>query len=130
MFPRVNSSAIAIHNGSIFIGDKGMVTTGCYGERTRLVPAEKMRDYQLPAAIPLPLTRPLPRLDSRSQRRRARVLELQRRRTVCAMDAARRDRDEVRRQADVGYGEDALHEQQSGANEFLKPKFRKGWKFV
>src|SRR5262249_19078932 len=36
-------------NGSLFIGDKGMVTTGCYGERTRLVPAEKMQDYRLPA---------------------------------------------------------------------------------
>jgi predicted dehydrogenase len=35
-------------NGSLFIGDKGMVTTGCYGERTRLVPAAKMRDYRLP----------------------------------------------------------------------------------
>jgi predicted dehydrogenase len=35
-------------NGSLFIGDKGMVTTGCYGERTRLVPAVKMEDYRLP----------------------------------------------------------------------------------
>jgi len=26
-----------------------MVTTGCYGERTRLVPASKMEDYRLPA---------------------------------------------------------------------------------
>jgi predicted dehydrogenase len=38
-------------NGSIFIGDKGMVTTGCYGERTRLVPVAKMQDYQLPAPV-------------------------------------------------------------------------------
>ena len=38
-------------NGSVFIGDKGMVTTGCYGERTRLVPAEKMKDYKLPAPV-------------------------------------------------------------------------------
>jgi predicted dehydrogenase len=38
-------------NGSIFIGDKGMVTTGCYGERTRLVPAAKMADYKLPAPV-------------------------------------------------------------------------------
>ena len=36
-------------NGSLFIGEKGMVTTGCYGERTRLVPAAKMNDYRLPA---------------------------------------------------------------------------------
>jgi predicted dehydrogenase len=35
-------------NGSLFIGDKGMVTTGCYGERTRLVPAAKMLDYKMP----------------------------------------------------------------------------------
>jgi hypothetical protein len=35
-------------NGSVFIGDKGVVTTGCYGERTRLLPAEKMKDYKLP----------------------------------------------------------------------------------
>jgi predicted dehydrogenase len=36
-------------NGSLFIGDSGMVTTGCYGERSRLVPASKMEDYRLPA---------------------------------------------------------------------------------
>lgn len=36
-------------NGSLFLGEKGMVTTGCYGERTRLVPASKMLDYQMPA---------------------------------------------------------------------------------
>ena len=35
-------------NGSLFIGDKGMVTTGCYGERTRLVPESKMKDYKKP----------------------------------------------------------------------------------
>jgi hypothetical protein len=35
-------------NGSLFIGDKGMLTTGCYGERTRLVPAAKMADYKMP----------------------------------------------------------------------------------
>lgn len=35
-------------NGSVFIGTKGMVTTGCYGEDTRLVPVAKMKDYKLP----------------------------------------------------------------------------------
>ena len=39
------------NNGSIFLGDKGIVTTGCYGERTRLVPAAKMQDYRLPPAM-------------------------------------------------------------------------------
>ena len=38
-------------NGSLFIGDKGMVTTGCYGERTRLVPASKMKDYKMPPQV-------------------------------------------------------------------------------
>jgi len=38
-------------NGSLFIGDKGMVTTGCYGERTRLVPATRMKDYKMPPPL-------------------------------------------------------------------------------
>jgi predicted dehydrogenase len=38
-------------NGSLFVGDKGMLTTGTYGEQTRLLPvAEKMRDYKFPEA--------------------------------------------------------------------------------
>ena len=49
MFRQANCIGDSDINGSIFIGDKGMVTTGCYGERTRLVPAEKMQDYRLPA---------------------------------------------------------------------------------
>ena len=38
-------------NGSLFIGDKGLMTTGCYGERTRLVPASRMADYELPPPV-------------------------------------------------------------------------------
>jgi predicted dehydrogenase len=38
-------------NGSLFIGSKGMVTTGCLGDGTRLVPAEKMKDYKLPPQL-------------------------------------------------------------------------------
>lgn len=38
-------------NGSLFIGEKGMITTGCYGERSRLVPAAKMKDYKLPPPL-------------------------------------------------------------------------------
>jgi hypothetical protein len=33
----------------LFIGDKGMLTTGTYGEETRLLPMEKMKDYKFPA---------------------------------------------------------------------------------
>lgn len=38
-------------NGSLFVGDKGFITTGTYGEWTRLIPVEKMRDYQFPAEL-------------------------------------------------------------------------------
>jgi hypothetical protein len=42
--PRVGSP-----DGSLFIGDKGMLTTGTYGEQTRLIPTAKMADYRMPA---------------------------------------------------------------------------------
>lgn len=35
-------------DGSLFIGDKGMITTGTYGDQTRLIPVEKMKDYRFP----------------------------------------------------------------------------------
>ena len=38
-------------NGSVFIGSKGMLTTGTYGEQTRLLPADKMQDYRFPAPL-------------------------------------------------------------------------------
>jgi hypothetical protein len=38
-------------NGSVFIGDKGILTTGTYGEVTRLLPLEKMKDYKLPPPL-------------------------------------------------------------------------------
>ena len=38
-------------DGSLFIGDKGMLTTGTYGDLTRLIPVEKMKDFKMPAAM-------------------------------------------------------------------------------
>jgi hypothetical protein len=38
-------------DGSLFIGDKGMITTGTYGENTRLLPVEKMKDYRFPSPL-------------------------------------------------------------------------------
>ncbi len=38
-------------DGSLFIGDKGMLTTGTYGDVTRLIPIEKMKDYRMPAPL-------------------------------------------------------------------------------
>jgi len=35
-------------NGSLFVGEKGMITSGTYGDYTRLLPVEKMRDYEFP----------------------------------------------------------------------------------
>ena len=40
-----------IPNGSLFIGDKGMITTGTYGEQTRLLAVEKMRSYRFPSPL-------------------------------------------------------------------------------
>ena len=38
-------------NGSVFIGDKGMLTTDTYGDITRLLPIEKMKDYRMPEPL-------------------------------------------------------------------------------
>ena len=38
-------------DGSVFVGDKGMITTGTYGEETRLIPVEKMQDYKFPPPL-------------------------------------------------------------------------------
>jgi hypothetical protein len=43
-----NPKALPKPNGSLFIGDKGMLTTGTYGDCTRLLPVEKMKDYSFP----------------------------------------------------------------------------------
>jgi hypothetical protein len=40
-----------IPDGSLFIGDKGMITTGTYGDQTRLIPIEKMRGYKFPEPL-------------------------------------------------------------------------------
>jgi len=38
-------------DGSLFLGDKGALTTGTYGEVTRLLPLEKMKDYRMPPPL-------------------------------------------------------------------------------
>ena len=35
-------------NGSLFVGDQGLITTGTYGENTRLLPVDKMKNYEFP----------------------------------------------------------------------------------
>ena len=41
--------ARAENNGSLFVGDKGFLSTGTYGVGTRLLPNARMSDYQYPA---------------------------------------------------------------------------------
>ncbi|MEP6716199.1 MAG: Gfo/Idh/MocA family oxidoreductase [Terriglobia bacterium] len=41
----------ATPNGSLFMGDEGMLTAGTYGEQPRLIPVERMRDYQFPQPL-------------------------------------------------------------------------------
>ncbi|MBM3744209.1 MAG: Gfo/Idh/MocA family oxidoreductase [Acidobacteria bacterium] len=38
-------------NGSLFVGEKGFITTGTYGAGTRLLPAEKMKGYKFPPPL-------------------------------------------------------------------------------
>jgi predicted dehydrogenase len=39
------------NNGSLFVGDKGLITTGTYGQNTRLLPDERMADFAPPAQM-------------------------------------------------------------------------------
>ena len=38
-------------NGSLFVGEKGLITTGTYGVGTRLLPNDKMKDYKMPPPL-------------------------------------------------------------------------------
>lgn len=35
--------------GVLFVGDKGKLMCGCYGKNPRLIPEEKMKEYERPA---------------------------------------------------------------------------------
>ncbi|MGH9611379.1 MAG: Gfo/Idh/MocA family protein, partial [Bryobacteraceae bacterium] len=54
--PKSNAPKIEEHvrhgsDGSLFVGDKGFITTGTYGEWTRLIPVDRMKDYQFPPEV-------------------------------------------------------------------------------
>ena len=40
-----------VPDGSLFVGDKGLLTTGTYGDLTRLIPVEKMKGYRMPPPL-------------------------------------------------------------------------------
>jgi hypothetical protein len=48
---RSPDAVVPTPDGSLFVGDKGMLTTGTYGEETRLVPMERMKDYRFPPPL-------------------------------------------------------------------------------
>jgi len=100
-------------DGSVFLGDKGIITTGTYGEQTRLLPLEKMKDYKFPAPT---LTRSPGHY--RDWIRACKggdpgMLQFQCCGSIRGMDAAGCDRATRRRQDRVGCGEDEDHQQSS-----------------
>jgi len=48
---RENPPKTTSPNGSLLVGDKGMITCGTYGEYARLIPVERMKEYQFPAEV-------------------------------------------------------------------------------
>jgi predicted dehydrogenase len=124
-------------NGSLFVGDKGMVTTGCYGEHTRLVPAEKMKDYQMPPQV---LTRcPGPEKDWVRAHYRDWIRAAKGGEPACSNFSISGPfvqwmllgviamRVEGKLLWDAQKGQFTNNNE---ANALLKPKFRKGWKFA
>jgi predicted dehydrogenase len=116
-------------NGSLFIGDKGLITTGCYGERTRLVPESKMKDYKLP-----------PKLLTRSPgHHQDWIRACKGGDPACSNFSVAGPFVQWMLLGTIAMRFDGLlaWDAQKGvftnnkaANEFLKPKFRKGWKFA
>ena len=115
-------------DGSVFIGDKGMMTTGTYGEVTRLIPVEKMKDYRMP-----------PPLLTRSPGHMRDFI-----RACKGGDPACSNFDvaspfvewmllgviALRHEGKLEYDPDKMRiTNNAEANKLLKPNFRKGWEF-
>jgi predicted dehydrogenase len=124
-------------NGSLFVGDKGMVTTGCYGERTRLVPESLMKDYKRPPQV-LPRC-PGPPDEWVKAHYRDWIRACKGGEPACSNFSVSGPfaqwmllgvvamRVEGKLQWDAAKGRFTNNEE---ANRLLMPKFRKGWKFV
>ncbi len=115
-------------DGSLFIGDKGMLTTGTYGDVTRLIPIEKMKDYRMP-----------PPLLTRSPGHMRDFI-----RACKGGDPACSNFDiaapfvewmllgviALRHEGKLEYDPEKMRiTNNSEANKLLKPNFRKGWEF-
>jgi predicted dehydrogenase len=115
-------------DGSVFIGDNGILTTGTYGEVTRLIPVEKMKDYEMP-----------PPLLTRSPGHMRDFI-----RACKGGDPACSNFDvaapfvewmllgviALRHEGKLEYDSDKMRfTNNNDANKLLKPTFRKGWDF-
>lgn len=124
-------------NGSLFMGSKGMLTTGCYGEHTRLLPASKMKDYKM---APQTLTRsPGPDTEWVSGHYRDWHRACKGGAPACSNFSisgpfvqwmllgviAMRVEGKL-----LWDAEKMRFTNNAEANQYLKPKFRKGWSFV
>lgn len=115
-------------DGSLFIGDKGMLTTGTYGEVTRLIPVEKMHDYKLP--VPTLTRSPGHMLDF--------IRAAKGGDPSCSnFDVAAPFVEwmllgviALRHEGKLEYDPDKMRiTNNTDANKLLKPTFRKGWEF-
>ena len=115
-------------DGSLFVGDKGMLTTGTYGEMTRLIPAEKMKDYQMPP----------PFLTRSPGHMRDFIRACKGGDPACSnFDVAAPFVEwmllgviALRHEGKLEYDPDKMRiTNNSEANKLLKPTFRKGWEF-
>ena len=115
-------------DGSVFVGDKGMLTTGTYGEVTRLLPVEKMKDYKMPAPL---LTRSPGHM-------RDFIRACKGGDPACSNFEVAAPFVEwmllgvlaLRHEGKLEYDPDKMRvTNNSEANKLLKPMFRKGWEF-
>jgi predicted dehydrogenase len=119
-------------NGSVFIGDKGFITTGTYGQGTRLVPSDRMKDYKFPTPV-------LRRAPSSSEAgHHADWLEACRTGIPSSSNFAIAGPFTewillgtlaLRFEGKLGWDSDKMRTNNAEANKLIKPTFRKGWAF-
>ncbi len=115
-------------NGSLFIGENGFITTGTYGDGTRLVPDDKMKDYKFPQKL---LTRSPGLTATGSAPAKAAIQPA--RTSVTPAPSPNGWRSVVIAQRSEGkltWDQAKMKiTNNSEANKFVKPYVRKGWKY-
>lgn len=124
-------------NGSLFIGDKGMLTAGCYGANPRLVPASRMKDFTMPPQV---LTRcPGPEKDFIWNHYRDWIRAAKGGEAACSNFSISGPFVQwmllgviaMRCEGKLLWDAQRLRfTNNAEANTYLKPRFRKGWQFL